>query len=455
MGASGSVPTDAERPFIEKVKELKGALGMDEGATVAETVHQMAAELGVTAEGKTLSEIISECHNLCFGGATIDGSTTAAEFLEKLTAGEQQAECCICFDYLHERPVACFCHQGKRTCAHFFHEDCATELLGSGGTRPDMTHACPICRRRVDTVVKAPKASADPEAWFRCVDVESNGKLARADVMSILVSQFPIDHAKLEEAMPTLWEKWDKTQSGYLTKEEVIGADGTRSPPDTAIAIPPPTKMPPRQPAQHALLISHRMTFPRGRVHARATLHLCAPCLSCNISGSLLHMVTTHLLKEEYLPPAPPGSPERTVNAGGGVVRVMVPAGVRPGQQLEFEYGGQRVRITLPANARPGQPVMCRLPAMPPRLAPQRSFHKNPSEWFAAFDVNNSGRLTRDQLLRALVKTNPTLTASRASELIQSLGLLEGLDGPAHGAAVSLEHFLSIHEILLGAVASS
>ena len=213
MGAEHSLP-ETELPFIKKVDALKSALNI-EGQTAQESVMIAAKELGISTESKTLSTIVTECYNICFGSSRgapsepmLDENTTAAELLEKLTAGEQQAECCICFDYLHERPVAAFTCKGKRTCAHFFHDDCAGELLRSAGTRPDKTHACPICRRSIDEKITAPKASTDPEGWFKCIDVESNGKLSRAHVMAVLVSQFPIDHAKLEEAMPTLWEKW-------------------------------------------------------------------------------------------------------------------------------------------------------------------------------------------------------------------------------------------------------
>ena len=84
---------------------------------------------------------------------------------------------------------------------------------------------------------------------------------------------------------------------------------------------------------------------------------------------------------------------------------------------------------------------------MPPRLTPQRSFSKDPRQWFTTFDENHNGRLSRDQLMRALVKTNPRITSNRAHQLIESLGLLEGANN-----SITLERFLSIHEILQSAV---
>ena len=129
---------------------------------------------------------------------------------------------------------------------------------------------------------------------------------------------------------------------------------------------------------------------------------------------------------------------------------MLVPPGAAPGQQIEFVYNNTRVRVTLPPNARPGQPVMCRLPPMPPMLAPQRSFDKAPATWFATFDEDHDGKLTRDQLLRALVKTNRHLTAAQARQTIDRLELLAGADSVTRGM-VTLERFLGIHEILLGA----
>lgn len=87
---------------------------------------------------------------------------------------------------------------------------------------------------------------------------------------------------------------------------------------------------------------------------------------------------------------------------------------------------------------------------MPPTLSHQQSFSKDPRRWFATFDDDQDGRLTRDQLLRALVKTNPNVTSARAGEMIRDLGLLN--EGNAN--SVTLEHFLAIHEILLGVATS-
>ena len=112
----------------------------------------------------------------------------------------------------------------RRTCPHFFHDDCAADLLKAGGVRKTREPGawqgslytlaggapahCPICRRDVDARMRVPKANDDPQAWFACVDVGSDGRLKRAHVIAVIVSQFPVDQAKLEAELPTLWAKW-------------------------------------------------------------------------------------------------------------------------------------------------------------------------------------------------------------------------------------------------------
>ncbi len=70
-----------------------------------------------------------------------------------------------------------------------------------------------------------PTLSEDVDRWFFCVDAEGDGRLSRQQVLDVLVAQFPIDHAKLEEAMPTLWERWDVDGSGYISKAELLNPD--------------------------------------------------------------------------------------------------------------------------------------------------------------------------------------------------------------------------------------
>lgn len=153
---------------------------------------------------------------LSAGGASVPGSDELRDLVAQLTAGERHAECCICFDPLPERECAAFVRGRKRTCAHYFHEDCARELLGAA------RRACPLCRRPVDALVRLPDVAKDPHGWFRCMDVEGDGALSRAEVVGVLVCQFPVDQAKLEEALPGLWRQWDVDGSGFISRRDFI-----------------------------------------------------------------------------------------------------------------------------------------------------------------------------------------------------------------------------------------
>ena len=72
---------------------------------------------------------------------------------------------------------------------------------------------------------QVPSLKDDPDAWFRCVDVEGNGQLTRTQVQEVLVTQFPLDVTKFEEAMETLWPRWDHDLSGYVTREEFLSPE--------------------------------------------------------------------------------------------------------------------------------------------------------------------------------------------------------------------------------------
>ena len=134
-----------------------------------------------------------------------------------LTVGERHAECCICFDDLcNEEPIACFWYAGARTCSHFFHDACAEDVLTSSQKK------CPLCRRDVDAKQLVPDVSADPDGWFRCVDVEGDGRLSRLQVVNVLVSQFPVDQVRLEAALPELWKRWDVGESGAINQREFV-----------------------------------------------------------------------------------------------------------------------------------------------------------------------------------------------------------------------------------------
>ena len=140
------------------------------------------------------------------------------------------AECCICLEPLHTEPLATLTRGQRNACPHYLHARCAEELFRSesltwAGEATPFHGRCPICREHIDGIARVPTLSEDVDRWFFCVDAEGDGRLSRQQVLDVLVAQFPIDHAKLEEAMPTLWERWDVDGSGYISKAELLDPD--------------------------------------------------------------------------------------------------------------------------------------------------------------------------------------------------------------------------------------
>ena len=125
---------------------------------------------------------------------------------------------------LHAEPLATLTWGRHNACPHYLHARCAEQLLRSGTTASEVKN-CPICRAAVDGMARVPKISEDVDGWFFCVDAEGDGRLSRQQVLNVLVSQFPIDLAKLEEVVPVLWERWDADASGYISKEEFLDPD--------------------------------------------------------------------------------------------------------------------------------------------------------------------------------------------------------------------------------------
>ena len=140
--------------------------------------------------------------------------------IASLSTSALHTECCICFDSLYERPSATLTLRGANACPHFFHLECAQELCGHSSMH------CPQCRLPFDNIKEVPRASEDPDGWFFCVDVEGDGRLSRTQVLNVLLTQFPLDWRKTEEALPTLWERWDRDGSGFISRQEFMDPDG-------------------------------------------------------------------------------------------------------------------------------------------------------------------------------------------------------------------------------------
>eukprot|EP01047_Picozoa_sp_COSAG01_P015911 COSAG01_NODE_802_length_13465_cov_24.092242_13_plen_341_part_00 len=137
-----------------------------------------------------------------------------------VAAAVEHAECCICCDPLCESGCSVLTHRGRRVCGHFFHsEPCAASLLR--GHHGGMT--CPICRKTYDGVLAIPDIEADPQGWFRVVDMDGDGKLSQDEVREVLKALLPVDWRRLEEALPALWTEWDRDGSGTIEQDELFG----------------------------------------------------------------------------------------------------------------------------------------------------------------------------------------------------------------------------------------
>lgn len=129
----------------------------------------------------------------------------------------QHAECPISLEPLCEGPVGAFFNaQGKRTSSHLFRLSVAEQWLQSKGT-------CPMTRTQVASVKKLPDPSVDPEAWFRMVDWDGDGKLSREEVIRALQAQLRLDMHGVETMIKDdrLWRRWDRDGSGFIEPQEI------------------------------------------------------------------------------------------------------------------------------------------------------------------------------------------------------------------------------------------
>lgn len=131
---------------------------------------------------------------------------------------ERLAECAICFEPLCEASVSFLRLCEIRVCRHAFHTSCISECPKQSG--------CPLCRSEYDDFVEVPDLTTSPAQWFKLVDMDGNGKLEKAEVLSVIPVCFPVDAEALEEAFPVLWEEWDINNDGYLSFTELLGTGG-------------------------------------------------------------------------------------------------------------------------------------------------------------------------------------------------------------------------------------
>eukprot|EP00316_Scyphosphaera_apsteinii_P001254 CAMPEP_0119347666 /NCGR_PEP_ID=MMETSP1333-20130426/108645_1 /TAXON_ID=418940 /ORGANISM="Scyphosphaera apsteinii, Strain RCC1455" /LENGTH=308 /DNA_ID=CAMNT_0007360223 /DNA_START=173 /DNA_END=1100 /DNA_ORIENTATION=- len=139
--------------------------------------------------------------------------------MSDLKCSKRHAECSVCMEPLHAQQCVMFRLFSKRTCHHFFHEQCALALQ-------DLR--CPICRAPFDEVSQLPVVANDPDGWFREIRGDAEG-LQQAQVQAVLAAQFAVDQSALERVMPELWERWDFDDSGEISRDEFVKEGGMLS----------------------------------------------------------------------------------------------------------------------------------------------------------------------------------------------------------------------------------
>lgn len=144
---------------------------------------------------------------------------------------EVHAECMVCFEELHSKPVGVFCcaseQCGKRnkqrryfrSCPHMLHLECARTLSADAG--------CPLCRSRFDVIARVPTLDGtNTRKWFATLDTGGDGQLTKLDVREALKAQLPVNQRRLERHFSKLWLQWDVDGSGTLNVDEITHPSG-------------------------------------------------------------------------------------------------------------------------------------------------------------------------------------------------------------------------------------
>lgn len=131
---------------------------------------------------------------------------------------EEYAECAVCFDDLFAQPCgAAYGSDGNRSCGHYCHVSCLQSL----GVK-----ACPHCQIPFHSVVPLPDPIANPEAWFRAIDADHDGKLGMEEITEGLKTAIQADWRTVEMDGDRLWAHWDLDGSGHVTLDEFVGKSG-------------------------------------------------------------------------------------------------------------------------------------------------------------------------------------------------------------------------------------
>jgi len=240
----------ASLPLHVMVAAFKSELGAS-GSTTVEVVHNACDLVGIPRSGAPrIIELASAVYTSLYGSgdrgasrpstaavvapvgedemlaAALEASMHVMPAIARMpsaggavgSAGREMLECSICFDNLAEEDCAVFLRgTGKRACSHALHHRCALEL-------PQKT--CPLCRAPFESVKRLPVLNDDPGAWFKCIDVEGDGKLSQPQVLQALLTQFPLDVSQTEAELKGVWPTLQLDASERVGYAEFIAPGG-------------------------------------------------------------------------------------------------------------------------------------------------------------------------------------------------------------------------------------
>lgn len=133
----------------------------------------------------------------------------------------REFECPVCYFELYKFPRAVVKKHSRRTCAHYFHKDCAEYLVRE--FRHSKTGAtCPICGVPFSQVEPMPDLVTEPREWFSICDVDYGGELSEFEVIESLGSCLPVTRRKLTKQIRSHWHLWDPDGDGSISMQEFI-----------------------------------------------------------------------------------------------------------------------------------------------------------------------------------------------------------------------------------------
>lgn len=253
-GSGAPRASSSSNQTLEQIDSQNLTRALAESLAISHTQHRADVEAHYRDESEDLARALAESlamsrtvsdtsdylinydsfHEGSWSSSKQDGMpcVPAGAVLPSTAEARQLMECSICFDDLSSESCAVFVNQqAHRVCTHTFHERCAQGLPSK---------CCPMCRTEYTNTMRIPSLISDAAAWFDVVDIERIGRVSKSQatqipfmavaprflineaqnswsqVLQMMMTQYPLDANKLENAMDDLWLRFDESNSGQL-----------------------------------------------------------------------------------------------------------------------------------------------------------------------------------------------------------------------------------------------